>query len=60
MNDDPLAALIRAGTTLLGIPLDPAWQPAVHVHLAVCLRMGTEVAAFPLADEAEPAPVFSP
>ena len=23
-------------------------------------EMGTEVAAFPLADEAEPAPVFSP
>jgi len=57
---DPVDAMVAAGARSLGIPLDPAWQPAVHVHLAVCLRMGTEVAAFPLADEAEPAPVFSP
>jgi hypothetical protein len=60
MNDDPLDAMIRGGTALLDIPLDPAWHEAVRAHLAVCLRMGTEVAAFPLPDAAEPAPVFTP
>lgn len=60
MTDPDLEAMIRAGTALLGIPLDPAWQDAVRAHLAVCLRMGTEVAAFELPDAAEPAPVFTP
>jgi hypothetical protein len=60
MSDDPLADMVRAGTTLLGIPLDPAWAEAVQAHLAVCLRMGGEVATFALPDEAEPAPVFTP
>lgn len=60
MSDDPLAAMICAGTALLGISVDPDWHDAIYAHLDVCLRMGTEVAAFPLPDEAEPAPVFIP
>ena len=58
MTDDPLDAMIHAGTVLLGIPLDPAWHDQVRAHLGVCLRHGMSVADFPLDDAAEPAPVF--
>lgn len=33
-------------------------MPSVRANLDVTLKMGALVASFPLADEAEPAPVF--
>ena len=54
MTDEHLDALAAA----LGIALQPEWRDAVRVNLEVSLRLGSEVAAFPLADEAELAPVF--
>jgi hypothetical protein len=60
MSDDALDAMVAAATSLLDIPLDPAWHAGVRAHLAVSLRMGADAAAFPLPDETEPAPVFTP
>ncbi len=54
MTDEQLDALAAA----LGIPLRPEWRDAVRANLDVSLRLGGEVAAFPLDDEADLAPVF--
>ena len=56
MTDDQLDALAAA----LGIPLRPEWREAVRTNLDISLRLGSLVAAFPLEDEAELAPVFRP
>jgi hypothetical protein len=58
MND--LDSLIDAGTRLLGIPIEPAWKPAIEANLAVTLRLAALVDEFPLPDEADPAPVYHP
>ena len=55
---DPLDAYIAAAAQALDLPLTPQYQPGVKANLAVTLRMGSFVGAFPLPDEAEPAPVF--
>jgi hypothetical protein len=55
---DPLDDLIESAARALDLPIKPDWKPAVKANLAVTLRMGQEVAAFKLPDEAEPAPVF--
>ena len=52
MNIDELAKC-------LGIALDPSWEAGVRQHLEMSLRMAAMVDAFPLPDEAEPAPVFT-
>ncbi len=51
-------SLIDAGTALLGIPLQPEWRPAIRQHLGISLAHAAAVMAFPLPDEADPAPVF--
>lgn len=53
-----LDALIAAGTSVLGLEVEPSWQDAIRAHLAVTLRHAAMVGAFALPDEAEPAPVF--
>ncbi|HML14529.1 MAG TPA: DUF4089 domain-containing protein [Xanthobacteraceae bacterium] len=53
-----LDAYIAAAARVLDLPIDPAWQPAVRANLELTLRLGALVAAFPLPDEAEAAPVF--
>jgi len=58
MND--LETLIDVGSRLLSIPIDPAWKPAIEANLAVTLRLAASVDAFPLPDEADPAPVYRP
>ena len=57
-DDDTLAALIAAAAATLGIPLDPAWTPAVRTNLETTLTFAALVEEFPLPDEAEPAPVY--
>jgi hypothetical protein len=59
MADDDLDAFIAAGTALLDLPIQPAWQAAIRMHLAISLDHARNVLAFPLPDEADPAPVFS-
>jgi hypothetical protein len=57
-EDEALTDFIQAGTALLGLPFDAAWESSVRGHLRVTLRHGALVEAFELPDEAEPAPVF--
>jgi hypothetical protein len=54
--DDFIAAAALA--LALALPIEPAWLPAIKANLEVTLRLGAQVSAFELADEAEPAPVF--
>ena len=58
MPPDDLDTLISAGTAVLGITVDPAWHDAVRANLEVTLSLAALVDAFPLPDEADPAPVF--
>jgi hypothetical protein len=51
-------AYVDAAAEILGLPLDPAWKPAVKANLIVNLRLAAMVAELELPDEAEPAPVF--
>lgn len=53
-----IETFIDAGVALLGIPIDPAWRPAIVANLEVTLRLAAAVGSFPLPDEADPAPVF--
>lgn len=55
---DERAAYIAAASILIGLPVDPAWMENVSDNLAVLSAAAARVAAFPLPDEAEPAPVF--
>ena len=55
---DPLDDLVDAYAATLGIPVAPEWNAEVRNQLQVVLRHGALVAAFPLPDETEPAPVF--
>jgi hypothetical protein len=58
MANDTLDDFITAAAVALDLPLEPAWRPAVKANLAVTLQHAALVAALPLGDEAEPAPVF--
>jgi hypothetical protein len=59
--DDPdLGAFVDAAARLLGIAVEPSWREGVVANLAVTARAARLVAEFPLDDELEPAPVFSP
>ncbi len=59
MPSSELDAFIAAAATILSIPVEPAWQPAIRTNLAATLRFASLVDEFPLPDDAEPAPVFS-
>jgi Protein of unknown function (DUF4089) len=59
MTDEAaIDGFVEAGTTLLGIPVQPDWRDGIRQHLRVSFAMGSVVLAFPLPDDAEPAPVF--
>ena len=49
--------IIRSAT-LLNLPLDPAWLPAIRQNVDVTLRLAALVDEFALPDEVEPAPVY--
>jgi hypothetical protein len=57
-NDQSLEQFIQAAAKALELPLESQWLPAIKANLQVTLRLGAEVAAFPLPDDAEPASVF--
>jgi len=50
--------LVEAQARALGLVLDPSWKPAVRVNLDAILRLAAMIDAFPLPDDAEPAPVY--
>lgn len=54
----PLDAFIDAGTSLLGLPIEPAWKPAIRAHLDVTLGLAALLTAFELPEHVEPAPVY--
>ena len=58
MSDGGLDGFMDASALVLGLTIQPDWRDAVRANLAVTFRMGALVMAFPLPDEAEPAPVF--
>ena len=60
MTEAELDAYMDASAAVLGIAIAPEWRDAVRANLALSLRMAATGAAFPLEDEAEPAPVFTP
>ncbi len=52
------AALLDAAAPALGLTVETAWRPSIETHLVTALTHAANLLAFPLADEAEPAPVF--
>ena len=59
MLPDPLDDYIDAVAKALGLPVEDAWRPAIRANLEVSLRLARLVDEFALADEAEPASVFT-
>ena len=59
MTDAELDAFIDASAVALGLVIKPEWHPAVRANLEVTFRLAALVSDFELADEAEPAPVFT-
>jgi hypothetical protein len=57
---DHLDALIDAAAAALSLPVEEAWKPAVRANLEVTLKLARLVDEFPLPDETEPAPVYTP
>jgi hypothetical protein len=57
-SKDSLDDLITAAAAALALPVDPAWRPAVRMHLEITLSLGKSIEDFDLPDDAEPAPVF--
>lgn len=53
-----LDSYIDALAAALGLPIEPAWKPAVQANLEVSLKLARMVDEFPLPDETEPASVF--
>ena len=56
---DP-AAVAEAMAPLLGLELTPERRGPVLMHLKIAADLAGKLAAVPLDDEAEPAPVFTP
>ena len=59
-DENETYAWIRASATMLNIPLDQAWMPAVKSNVDVTFRLAALVDEFPLPDELEQAPVYEP
>jgi Protein of unknown function (DUF4089) len=55
---DHLDAYIDSAAAALGIPVDPAWKPAIRANLDVTFKLAALVDEKELPDDAEPAPVF--
>ncbi len=56
---ETLDSLIEATAETLALPIDPAWMPSLRANLDVILKLAQFVDAFPLPDEAAPAPVIT-
>jgi len=52
--------LMEAAAELLRLPIEAAFRPGIATNLEVARKMAALVEAFPLDDEAEPAPVYLP
>jgi hypothetical protein len=52
-------AYIAAASSLLALPVDPTWEPAIGANLTVLRAAAELVAGFPLPEEVEAAPIFT-
>ena len=57
---DPLDDLVDAAARALDLKVEPAWRGAVKANLATTFALAASFVDFPLPDDIEPAPIFSP
>ena len=50
---------IDAAARVLDLAIEPSWKPAIEANLEATLQLAASFMEFPLADEAEPAPIFT-
>jgi 1-carboxybiuret hydrolase subunit AtzG-like protein len=55
---DAVETLIIAAGEALALPIEASWRAGVTFNLQLLLKHAALIGEFPLADEAEPAPVF--
>ncbi len=55
-----LTAYVDAALALVDLPVEPELRPRVVMHLDIAAGLARTLLAFPLGDEAEPAPVYRP
>ncbi len=53
-------AYLDAAAALIGLPIDPEHRAGVLLNLQRIADMAVLVMEFPLPDDSEPAPVFTP
>ena len=53
-------AYVIAAAQLVGLGLDPAHRPGVVLNFARIAQMAALFMEFPLPDDTEPAPIFTP
>ena len=53
-------AYVEAAAQLVGLSLDPTYLPGVILNVERIAQMAGLVMDFPLPDDTEPAPVFTP
>jgi hypothetical protein len=53
-------AYVDAASKLVGLPLDPVHRPGVVTNLERIAQMAALFMEFPLPEETDPAPVFTP
>lgn len=54
------AAYVDIVAPLMGLDLDPAHRPGVVENLEIIARLAGAVASFPLPDDVEVGPIFTP
>jgi hypothetical protein len=57
-GDAALGAYIASTAVLLGLPIEPAWHGPILFNLKTIAAAARLLESFPLADAAEPAPVY--
>jgi hypothetical protein len=60
MNETDFETLARAQARLLGFPLKESHVAATARNLKLIAELSASVMTFPLPDDTEPAPVFTP
>ena len=55
-----LGTYLDAALRVVDLPLESELRPRVLMHLETAAQMASLVLAFPMSDEAEPAPVYVP
>ena len=60
LEKQEIERLVEATAAALQLAIPPEGLPVVVEHLAVAYRMAPLITDFPLGDEQEPAPVYTP